>query len=144
MASIDFTDGTGAASITMSDDGKTTARFNRWRPLSNTIGERANALGDGRLYQFVHRVDYRVSFEMPRIPYTQQGILHRFMLHAYSGGIFEVHTDDLNNRSYAECQLAPEASVEVSDPDPENLEYTLQLDVINVAGTPSAFICEYP
>jgi hypothetical protein len=34
--------------------------------------------------------------------------------------------------------------VEIDGPDPETLEYTVRLAVINVATTPAAMLCEYP
>lgn len=143
MASITFTDGIGTATITQADDGMPTSRFNNWRPNPMPIGEAAHGLGDGFLYRFKHRSDYRASFEMPRIKATDEDIVQRFKMHAEEGGVFTVTTDDSESNEYTECQRAPDSEIEFELSDVELLEYTLRLTVLNVATSPVPLRCVY-
>jgi hypothetical protein len=139
-AAIRFNDGSGQQTITtLSPLG----RFNRWRPLPDTIGERANALGDGRLYQWSHRTDYGASFELPDIAHTESAKLQDFLLWANQGGSFAIDTADSESNSFADVQVAPGTRAELSEPDRELLTYTLTLSVINVAASPTRLRCVY-
>ena len=142
-AAIRWDPGDSAGERTLTGSS-TLTRLNRWHPLPDTIGERANALGDGRLYQWVHRTDYAVSFELPNIAHTDEGLLQEFLLWANAGGEFAVDTDDAESNSYETCQVAPGTVAEISDPDPEFLEYTLSITALNVALIPIAMRCVYP
>lgn len=142
MASISFTDATGSATLVQSDDGEPTARFNSWTPDPMPIGEQANGLGDGRLWTFEFRVDYKASFEMPRIPMADEAILQRFKLHAERGGFFTLTTDDSESNEYDECQRAPGTQIDIRLV-PETLEYTLRMTAINMAASPVPLRCVY-
>lgn len=141
MCSITFTDGSGAATLQPSGPASV-SRFNNWTPDPDTIGERAFALGDGRLYQFIHRTDYIASFDMPRIPVADEAILQRFLLWAKAGGLFTVNTTDSASNSYSDCQLAPETQPALTL-DREMLEYTLSLTIVHVAAVPTPLRCVY-
>jgi hypothetical protein len=118
-------------------------RFNRWRPVPDTIGERAIAVGDGVGYQWVHRTDYAAAFELPYIAHTNELLLQEFLLWANAFGVFAIDTADSESNTYGECQIAPGTRAEISDPDPETLEYTLTLTALNIAGAPIALRCVY-
>jgi hypothetical protein len=122
----------------------TLVRFNRWHPLPDTIGERDNALGDGVGYQWVHRTDYAASFELPNIAHTSEGLLQEFLLWANAFGPFAIDTGDSESNTYGECQIAPGTRAEISDPDPETLEYTLSVTALSIAVAPIALRCVYP
>ena len=139
-ASITFDDGAGAQTITPSPS---VSRFNRWQPTPDTIGERANAVADGRLYQWTHRTDFGASFELPHLANSGEAVLQAFLLWANAGGAFTVTTGDSESNVYTEVQVAPGTRAELSDPDPETIEYTLSLTVINVATTPVPLRCVY-
>ncbi len=133
-ASISFNDGSGVQTITPSSAKN---RLNKWRPRPMTIGERAIAVGDGAGYHWAHRTDYGGSFELPNIPNTQEAVLQDFLLHANAFGLFTITTTDSESNSYSSCQIAPGTFMELSDPDPETLEYTLSGTVINLAASPT-------
>lgn len=136
MASITFDDGSGNQTISSAWPAPAN-RFGNWIPKPLTIGERATAVGDGRRYQWSHRIDYGASFELPGIARSSEAVLQLFKLHADAGGIFTVTTADTESNVYSECAMAPGALVEFVL-DRRTLEFTLVLDVINVAAAPEA------
>jgi hypothetical protein len=144
MASISFDDGltSGGETIIMADDGMPTSRFNNWIFDPDGIGERANGLGDGRLYQYQNRIDYKASFEMPRIPQTSEDLLQRFKYFAESGGLFTVTTDDAESNEYAECQVAENTKIAITK-NRETMEWTLSMTIVNMAVSPIALRCFY-
>lgn len=140
IASITFDDGSGTQTIS---PGSSVVRFNGWRPVSRYAGEQANGWGDGRLYQWPGRVDYAVAWELPHLPYSDQQKLEAFLLHANSGGLFVMTTDDLDGNEYSECQVAPGHEIELEGPDPATLDYTLRGVSVDMSASPSPLICLY-
>lgn len=136
MASVTFDDGSGDQTIS-SAWAAPANRFGNWIPRPVKIGERATALGDGVRYQWSHRTDYGASFELPGIARSQEAVLQAFKLWADAGGTFTVTTADTESNTYATCGMAPGAMVELLW-DRRTGEYTLVLDVINVAASPVA------
>jgi hypothetical protein len=144
MASITFTDTTGAATL-QSAWPSSINRFNSWVPFSRPIGEGANRLSNGQRHQFRFRTDYGASFEIRGIANTDVDIALRLQEHLLGdGNTCTVTTGDASSRVYTTCALAPGTEPELSGPDPETLEYTLSLTVIDVATTPTPMLCEYP
>ena|SRR5687768_5113409 len=133
-ATISFNDGSGVQTITPSS---TVNRLNKWRPRPQSIGERAIAVGDGAGYHWAHRTDYGASFELPNIPNTSEAVLQAFLLHANAFGLFTITSADSESNTYTACQIAPGTFMELSDPDPETLEYTLYGQVINLSASPA-------
>lgn len=141
MASITFDDGAG--NVTISSAWPAPAnRFGNWIPNPQKIGERSTAVGDGRRYQWEHRIDYRASFELNGITRANEANLQAFKLWADSGGDFVVTTADSETNIYSECALAPGADV-VLVFDRKRGFFTLVLDVINVAASPVPLRCLY-
>jgi hypothetical protein len=140
MASISFDNGSGTQTITQGSDEN---RFNRWHPLPSTAGEEARALGDGYFYQWIHRSDYAVSFEMPNVSNDQEAVVQQLLEWANSGGEFTLTTDDSESNEYTECQVAPRTRLEISDPDPATLEFTIRGTALNVSLTHIRMRCVY-
>lgn len=138
-ASIAFNNGSGSQTITPTP---TVSRFNRWRPVPDTIGERAHGVGDGVGYQWTHRTDDAVAWTLPHIAHTEMAKVIAFVKWANAFGVFTMNTGDASSRSYSQCQIAPGTRIEISEPDPETLEYTLSGVALNLAGAP--MLCLYP
>ena len=144
MASISFTDGTGAATL---DNGTTAiaggvgSRFASWTPFTRRIGERAVALGTGATYAFTFRIDYGASFSMRDIPASEQTIALRLIRHLLGGGTCTVTTGDTASRTYNNCSIDPEASPSLQFQDATFLSYSLDVSVINLSG--ADMLCTY-
>lgn len=137
-ATIVFNDGSGAQTITPT---VSIGRFNRWHPLPDTIGERAIGVGDGIGYQWQHRTDHAVSWALGHLANTDMEKLIDFVVWANAFGQFTINTADSSSRSYTQCQIAPGTRIELSDPHPETLEYTLSGTALNLTGAP--MLCIY-
>ena len=147
MASITFTDGFGAATLT---NGKPAPadRFANWTPdPSAPFGDPARRQSDGALTLMKLRDDYAASFELRKIPVRTTGglrlvdIAARLKYHLQNGGTCTVTTDDVENNSYATCQLMDGTTPSLVLADPAKLEYTLSLVLVNLAGAP--MVCHY-
>ena len=71
-------------------------------------------------------------------------VADRLAYHLENGGTCEVDTGDYDGNIYATCGLAPGATA--SPPvlsDKKNLEYTLSLSLVNLAGSPARMRCHY-
>lgn len=146
MATIEFTDSTGAALLTngyfAEADGVAT-RFRGWRPFTRPIGPLETALGTGRSYRFVFRTDYGAAFAVAEIPNSSLDIALRLMAHLLNGGTIAVATEDIASRLYSTCGLAPGTEPALEGPDPVTLRYTLSLTVINLATPGAPMLCIY-
>lgn len=142
MASIDFIDDAGAATLTNGKSGGP-ARFSSWVPFQMPIGPKAVALGTGIVYRWAHRTDYGARFELRHIPNTNLDVALRLIHHLESGGVITVNTGDFASRSYDNCTLAPDADLSnvLQLSNPAMLEYTLSLAVVNLDGAP--MLCVY-
>lgn len=138
-ATIVFNDGSGSQTITPTPP---VSRFNRWHPGGEPIGEKAHGVGDGIGYAWTHRTDHIASWELPHLANSDMGKLIAFQLWANKFGVFTMNTGDAGSRSYTQCQIAPGTRIEISDPDPETLEYRLTGTTLNKAGNP--MLCIYP
>lgn len=100
----------------------------------------------------------RVSATAPQVLYSDLWLLDdptvaavrmvdladRLAYHLENGGTCQVDTGDYEGNSYATCGLAPGATA--SPPvlsDKKNLEYTLSLSLVNLAGSPARMRCHY-
>ena len=145
MASITFTDGTGAATL---DNGLTGSaggvgsRFAEWVPFTRRVGERATALGTGASYAFTFRIDYGATFTMRDLPNTGLAIALRLVRHLEGGGTCTVTTSDAASRAYTTCSIDPEGqSPALAFQDAQFLTYSLSLSLINLSG--ADMLCEY-
>lgn len=151
MASISFTDGTGAVTL---DNGTTAiatptgtngpgSRFADWTPFQRPIGPAVTALGTGQRYQYAFRTDYGASFSMTDIPNTKMSDMLRCQAWLLAGNTVSVATGDSSGRTYATCCLAPDGDVGITLQDKNVLLYAMSFVLINVASPPVAMICEY-
>jgi hypothetical protein len=143
MASIAFTDATGAATLTNAHEGTAASRFADWAPLVPLNAAIAHELGTKRRHAFSFGDVYGASFVFRDIPNTQMGVMTRLARHLAHGGEATVNTTDSASRSYtvgiAEGAEAP--SIELSDPT--FLWYSMAFVVIDLAETPGDMVCEY-
>jgi hypothetical protein len=148
MATITFTDGTGAVTL---DNGTTGislgvgSRFSDWTPFQRPIGPRVPALGTGRPFQFRFRTDYGASFSLTDIPNTKMSDMLRCQEWLLRGEAVAVNTGDSGSpaRSYATCYLAPDGDVSITLQDKNLLLYSMSFVLINGASSPVAMLCIY-
>lgn len=144
MASIQWTDATGAAELTHAHDGTVGSRFRSWTPVARAHGVKAHEMESRTRHAFIFGQVYGARFAFDAIPHTNMALMDRLVRHLDGGGTVTVVTDDASSRTYT-CCLAPEADL----PDPELsdavlLHYTMAFDLVNVAASPSAMIVTYP
>lgn len=144
MASISFTDTSGAATL---DNGLTASavsvgsRFAEWTPFTRRVGEQAVSLATGAISTFTFRIDYGARFVMRDLPNTTQSVALRLIRHLQGGGTCTVTTGDTTGRTYNNCGLDPEGSVDLAFQDANFLTYSLSLSLINLSG--ADMLCEY-
>src|SRR5688500_6911566 len=127
MASVTWTDGTGAASIVPRVNGvSAVSRFNAWEPMPRVIGPRHHRLGTGAPMVEVLRIDRVVSFVVPMLFAADQTLADRLIIHAMSGGQFVVNTTDLAARSYT-CTIPEGGDITFGMADGSQLRYELRV-----------------
>lgn len=141
MASISWTDGTGAATLTNGLPAPA-SRFRGWTPAPEVVGDLDEALGTGTLYAFTFRSDYQARFRLERIPNASQALLERLLRHLKGAGTVSVTTDDAASRTYATCQMVKDAPPELAF-DARTRTWALTLTLRNVAGSPAPMLCIY-
>lgn len=146
VTSITFTDGIGAATLT---NGKPypANRFSNWNPFSMPYGDRVTRQSDRTPTMFRLGSLYGASFELRMIPQRTSGgvrlvtIADRLRYHLLNGGSCTVNTGDTDTAIYTGCYVAPGVDPQLSMADPNQLEHTLTLSLINPAGT--RMVCHY-
>lgn len=147
-ASIAFTDGIGAATLTnVLPSGA--ARFSNWVPTTKPVGATAVRQSDGATTMFVFRTDYGATFDFEHLPVKTIGgvravdIAARLVAWLMQGGTCAVNTGDVEANSYATCGVMPGSTPTLRLADRKTLEYTLSLSLINLAGSPVPMLCHY-
>lgn len=148
MASITFTDGIGSATLT---NGKPAPgdRFANWVEKPVPFGDSARRQSDGLLTKLRLRDDFGCSFDLTQIPVATTGgqrlvdIAARLVYWLQNGGTCAVNTADNESNSYATCALMDGTTPSLVLSDKRNLEYTLTLSLVNVAGSPARMVCHY-
>ena len=141
MATITFTDGTGA--VTLSNTLSTAAsRFSQWVPDVERISDRKVALGTGVTYEYLYRQDYTASFAIEHIPLTELSKVARFKAWALAGNTFNVNTQDKTNATYL-CRIKPGTVPQLEMEDRTLLEYRLSVEVISAASPQVFLACSY-
>jgi hypothetical protein len=141
MATITFTDGTGAVTLSNGKDGPG-SRFSQWTPSIDRIADRRFALGTGIAYEYLFREDFTATFQIEHLPLSELQDASRFTRWALQGNTFTVNTQDKTNKVYV-CRLRPDTVPSLTMTDRVLLEYTLDLSVIS-ASSPTVFLaCEY-
>lgn len=141
MASIDWTDSTGAASLTNGHTGRL-ARFQGWTPLPATIADDAEAL-TGTRYAFVFAQCYDATFRLELIPDASVPTVARLIRHLLNAGTVSVTTGDTAARVYATCQAPIDAPPVLEMTDRALREWTLTLTLRNTAAAPGEMLCTY-
>jgi hypothetical protein len=149
-ASIAFTDSVGAATLVNNFPGTRAERFTSWTPMTRPIGDGATTLATGSLTFFEQRTDFGASFDLVGIPVKAASggtnlvaIADRLIAHLMRGGTCNVTTGDSLASVYATCGLWPGSSPSLSQSDKTFLEYTLSLQLLNVAVSPVRMDCVY-
>jgi hypothetical protein len=142
MASIAFTDGDGAATLQngVPNPGN---RFRGWTPRTMPVGAAETSLGTGARFMFAFRTDHTATFTMTEIPMASLATALRLMAWLLGGGTCAVTTGDNASRVYPTCGLAEGTAPELVQQDAANLTYALTLTLVNLAGTPTAMLCDY-
>lgn len=124
------------------DNGKSVGgdRFTAWTPFPDLIGPRYAPLGTGRNIAWTHRTDYCASFQLTQIPRTKHALVDRLIRHLLIGGDVTVNTGDSATRVYT-CHLRAGTTPAFERSDPQNIEYTLSLELVNNAAAP--LVLEY-
>jgi hypothetical protein len=140
MPSIQWDPGDSAGTRTLPcivDNG----RFNRWKMMPRVVGEVAEAVGDGRGYVWKHRTDNVASMEL-LIAHDDAALIDEFIKWAMGDagagtfGLFDIHTDDTESNVYTDVQIKVGTEIDVSPPDPETLDWTLSMTVVDVSASP--------
>jgi hypothetical protein len=144
VASVSFTDTTGAATLTNIYEGTPGTRLANWRTLSPLNGEAANEMESWALHTFQYGAVYGAEFTFPDIPNSQMETVDRLIRHLYlDGGTATLNTTDAASRSYT---IGPWRGAEVPEPeltDDVQLLYALTLRVVNAAASPARMLCIY-
>lgn len=141
MATITFTDGTGAVTLTNGLPGAG-SRFSQWVPDIDRVADRKVAVGTGVTYEYLYRQDYVASFIIEHIPLTELSDVARFKAWALAGNTFNVNTEDKNNASYS-CRIRPGTIPQLEIEDRTTLEYRLSVEVISAASPQVLLACSY-
>ena len=150
MAKITFTDAVGAATLQNNFYGTAAARFANWTPMSRPFGDSVSRQSDGAISFFKYRTDYMASFELTHVPIKSQtgavnyvAIADRLIAWLLQGGQCAVFTEDTLSSAYATCGLAPGTTPSLKLVDRANLEYSLSLQLLNLAVSPVQMIAQY-
>ena len=141
MATISWTDSTGAASLT-NDWPAAVKRFSGWAALPDLKGERAEALtGVGYVYAFAQTYD--ATFALADIANADQALVMRLIRHCANGGTFALATNDTAARSYPTVQCVGD-TLPRAEQDPLELRWRLTFPrVRNVAAVPVEMLAVY-
>lgn len=149
MAQIQFTDGVGAATL-RNNFPVPADRFSNWTPITRPYGDSSNRLSDGLTVMFKYRDDFGASFELAGIPVkaisggtNMVAIADRLIAWLLGGGTCSVQCEDTPTSVYATCGLYPGTTPSLKMSNRQTLEYTLSLQVLNVAGSPVRMDCVY-
>jgi hypothetical protein len=138
VAKIDFTDGTGAATLESATPSPGN-RFRNWLPDDAPIGPSVPTLADATIHLWEFRKDYLASFEVPGLTMSQLVIAGRLKIHLMSGGSITITTNDSAARVHT-AKLAPGTVPTISGPD-ENWEYTFSMVARNTSS--ATMLCVY-
>jgi|SRR5262245_34717732 len=146
--SITFTDTIGSATLT-NQKPFPGDRFGGWEIHTVPIGPAVARQSDGATSMFVFRTDYGASFELRMIPsfatagVAMNQIADRLVAHLMKGGTCSIATGDADANVYPTCGIKPGSTPTLRMSDPALIEYTLGLEVINLAASPVQMVCRY-
>lgn len=126
---LEFTDSVGLARLTC-----LVPILSGWTPDIDPVGPNATALGTGQRYQFTFRTDQVAKFRFPYIQPAQVTELLRLKSWLLDGNTITLFTGDLAGRIYTvRLREGTEPTIEQ---DPDSLEFTLGLEVVNTVAAP--------
>ena len=144
---IEFTDTIGFARLS-NESPYPADRFTGWTPMSSPQGSAAQRLSDQQTFMFRTSDSLGVSFSLDKIPsrsysrnsdgYTPTELADRLIYHLINGGRCLVRTGDPNG-SYSPCAIYPGSKPTLQLSNKQLLEYTLNLQLLNVATVPQPF-----
>ena len=139
MATIAFTDGTGAAILS---NGKTAPanRFKNWTPDVEPIDDVEVVPGTAVIHYWTYRTDYCVAFEVDKLPASMHAIAVRLKLHLLRNGSVTVNTGDSSSTTYT-ATLRPGTVPEIVMSDPARLRWSMSLQLRNSSAAPMT--CTY-
>jgi len=146
--SITFTDTIGTATLT-NEKPFPGDRFGGWEINTIPIGTAVQRQSDGATSMFVFREDFGASFELRAIPSTRTAgvsmhqIADRLRRWLMKGGTCSIATGDAEQNVYPMCGLKGGTTPSLRMSDAANIEYTLALDVVNLAAAPVQMVCRY-
>jgi hypothetical protein len=150
MAQVQFTDGTGAATLRNNFYGTAASRFANWTPMTRPYGDAVPRMSDHAITMFKLGTDYGATFDLVGIPVKAQtgavnyvAIADRLIAWLMQGGQCSVQTEDSATNTYATCGLAPGTTPTLRMTNRKTLEYTLSLSLINLAGSPVQMVAVY-
>lgn len=125
-SAISWTDAVGFATLSnlRSYPGD---RFFNWKPDAMPVGPSVVGLGTGYIYVFEFRADTLVSFEIQGIPNTELEKMLRLEEHLLRGDPVTVTADHDMAATFATCELAPDATPEITFSDSAYEEYTFRV-----------------
>jgi hypothetical protein len=129
----------GGGEVTIATVHGALGRFNGFQQDSGGVGESAIGVGDGRGYRWTHRTDYKVALVLPHIAITDEDKVEEFLRFANDFGIFAIDTG-INGTSYSEVQIAPGTRAVASPPDPQTLDLSISMTIINIAASPGPLL----
>lgn len=141
MAAIRWNPGDSAGERTLSGAGAL-SRFNRWQMQPASIGEEAEGVGDGIGYKWRHRTDRGASMELI-VAHADMDLLHEFLEWANEFNPFAIDTEDANDTTFDACQIKVRTRAVASAPDPETLDVTLSMTVLNIDSNPQPMIQQF-
>jgi hypothetical protein len=92
------------------------------------IGPRKTAL-DRRLHVFTFREDYTVHVVIRHLAPSQWGLALELKRHLIAGGLVTLNTDDLDDASYENVQLAPGTTPEIKNDDDDRQHFSFTVDL---------------
>jgi hypothetical protein len=140
-AKIDFTDATGAATLT-SSLAFPADRFQGWTTIPRLKAEEAESL-TGALHVYEFEALYDAAFRIEGISQANYPIAVRLVRHLLRGNTCAVTTYDASSNVYATCQMVKGAPPTLEMPDRRDREWTLTLTLRNAAATPVELLCRY-
>jgi hypothetical protein len=145
MASISFTDATGAATLV----SVIPAPGNRFRSYKASVNDKrdvAFGLGTGQLHAWKYADIYTATLELPiSNSRASQAIAHRLVKHLMAGGRVTLTTEDSESNVYTDVSLAEgtEPEIDYHEEFRTDLWYTFRATFTSQATPPVPLICVY-
>ena len=131
MADITWTEGVGSEATELSLGSPRPDPANRFFevvPNYVMVGPRKVALTRA-IHTFVFREDYTVHLVIKHLSPSQHETALLLMAHLISGGLVTLNTDDLDDASYSNLQLAPGTTPTLKNDDDDQQHFSFTVDL---------------